>query len=50
MPKSDAQKGGDGVPYHVTYPMMHEMYLPLRPVDRPMSVKTLPSRNFVCGR
>ena len=25
--RPDVQKGG-GVPYHVTYPMMHVMYLP----------------------
>ena len=43
-----------GYPYHVNYPMMHMMLLPTAPpppnrmTDRP--VKTLPSRNFVCGR
>ena len=34
----------EGVPYYVTHPMMH-----LTPVNRQMAMKTLPSRNFVCG-
>ena len=36
----------EGVPYHVTYPTIHVMYL--SPVNRQMPVKILPSRNFVC--
>ena len=31
--------GGSGVPFHMTYGM-----------ERQTPVKTLPSRNFVCGR
>ena len=42
--------GGWRIPYHVAYPMMHVMYLPPNLVNRQMHVKTLPSRNFVCGR
>ena len=38
-----------GVPYHVTYPMMHLM-LPISPVNRHTPVKTLSSPNFVCSR
>ena len=41
------------VHYHVTYPMMHLMYLPPLPVERmtdwQTSLKTLPSCNFVCS-
>ena len=46
-PGSDVQ----GVPYHVTFPMMHVM----SPTpsseqnDRQLPVKTLPSRNFIGG-
>ena len=39
------------VPYHLTYPMMHMMYLPPPPfLKRPMPVETLPSHNLVYGR
>ena len=42
---------GVGVPYHVTYPMMHLMLPTLpQPKNRQMTVKTLPSRNFIFGR
>ena len=40
--------GRSDVPYPVAYPMMHLM-LPTPPPDRQTPVKTLPSRNFVCG-
>ena len=48
----DLMYTGEGVLYHVTYPMMHMMYLPPPPEqnDIQMPVKILPSRNFVCGR
>ena len=43
-------QGGGGYPYHVIYPLMHVM-LPNTPrPQRHMPVKTLPSRNYCCGR
>ena len=43
---------GGGIPYHVTYPMIH-MMLPTSPqphVDRQMPVKAIPFHNYCCGR
>ena len=41
---------GGGVPYYVTYPMMHFMLLTPLPMDRQVNVKAIPSWKFVCGR
>ena len=40
---------GGGVPYHVTYPVMHLILAITPPMDRQTPPETLPSRNFVCG-
>ena len=37
------------VPYNVTYPKMHVMYLPCPSGNRQIPVKTFPSRNFFAG-
>ena len=43
------QQGGRGeYLYHVTYPMMHVVHSSST-VNRQVAVKTLPSRNLVCG-
>ena len=44
------RRGRERIPYHVTDPVMHVMYLPPVPKqnDRQTPVKRLPSRNFVC--
>ena len=45
VPRSDVQAGGT---YHVTYPMMHVMYISrCGQNDGHTPVKTLPSSNFV---
>ena len=42
------ETGGCTYHYHATYPMMPLMLPP--PPNKHMPVKTLPSRNFTCGR
>ena len=43
--------GGGNLPCHVAYPMMHLMLpTPPPPPNRQTPVKTLSTRNFVCGR
>ena len=49
--KSPGPMSGKGIPYHVTYSMMHLMLpVPVPTPNRKALLKTLPSPNFFCWR